>query len=262
MARRYEPGTNVIETTWATESGWVIVRDALLVDGVESHSGRERLVAKKMLARWAHCPEGHAEIELVCDAFPDYGQSRVEWDLDSELGVATAMVGDMPLRLQADMDLELRDGRIWGVRRLGTDENAFCALTWSDEAKLPGHAGEAARHIYETGQAWRRWLARGKFPDHRWRNELQRSALTLKGLMYAPTGRHGRGADHLAARDARGRAQLGLPLHLDPRRDLHAVGPPRARPRRRGDRLHVVRRERLRGTRTSRSCTGSAARRS
>jgi len=189
VARRYEPGTNVIETTWATETGWVIVRDALLVDEDRDHAGRGRMTARKMLVRWAHCPEGHVEIELVCDARPDYGRGLVDWDLDAELGVANAMVGDLPLRLQADIDLELgEEGLITGVRRLGTDENAFCALTWSDEAKLPGHAGEAARAIYETGQAWRRWLERGKFPDHRWRGELQRSALTLKGLMYAPSG--------------------------------------------------------------------------
>ncbi|HET6831644.1 MAG TPA: glycoside hydrolase family 15 protein [Solirubrobacterales bacterium] len=188
VARRYEPGTNVIETTWATETGWVIVRDALIVNAVRSHDGRNRLEAERMLIRWAHCPEGHTEIELVCDAFPDYGRGRIDWDLDAELGVATAVVGDVPLRLQADIDLEVEDGRIWGVGRLDTDENAFCVLTWSDEARLPGHAGEAARQIYETGQAWRRWLERGKFPDHRWRGELQRSALTLKGLMYAPTG--------------------------------------------------------------------------
>jgi hypothetical protein len=34
-----------------------------------------------------------------------------------------------------------------------------------------------------------------------------------------------RRAHHFAARDARRRAQLGLPLHLDPRLDLHALGP-------------------------------------
>ncbi len=188
VARRYEPGTNVIETTWATETGWVIVRDALIVNGVRTHDGRNRLEAERMLVRWAHCPEGHAEIELVCNALPDYGRGQIDWDLDTELGVATAEVDGVPLRFQADMDLELIDGRIHGVRSLDTDENVFCALTWSDEARLPGHAGEAARMVYETGQAWRRWLERGKFPDHRWRGELQRSALTLKGLMYAPTG--------------------------------------------------------------------------
>src|SRR5207344_3198425 len=30
-ARRYEPGTNVLETTWKTPSGWVVVRDALIM---------------------------------------------------------------------------------------------------------------------------------------------------------------------------------------------------------------------------------------
>jgi len=188
VARRYEPGTNVIETTWATETGWVIVRDALIVNAVRTHDGRNRLEAERMLVRFAHCPEGHAEIELACDALPDYGRGKIDWDLDRELGVATAVVDGLSLRLQADMELELDDGRLWGVRRLGPDENAFCALTWSDDARLPGQAGDAARQIYETSQAWRRWLERGKFPDHRWRGELQRSALTLKGLMYAPTG--------------------------------------------------------------------------
>ena len=35
---------------------------------------------------------------------------------------------------------------------------------------------------------WRDWLAQGSFPDHPWRNHLQRSALVLKGLTYTPTG--------------------------------------------------------------------------
>jgi GH15 family glucan-1,4-alpha-glucosidase len=39
-----------------------------------------------------------------------------------------------------------------------------------------------------TFHYWRSWLAGGRFPDHRWRQHLQRSALTLKGLTYAPTG--------------------------------------------------------------------------
>ena len=29
--RRYEPGTNVLETTWQTPTGWAVVRDALVV---------------------------------------------------------------------------------------------------------------------------------------------------------------------------------------------------------------------------------------
>jgi GH15 family glucan-1,4-alpha-glucosidase len=31
-------------------------------------------------------------------------------------------------------------------------------------------------------------LTTGKFPDHPWRSYMERSALTLNGLSYAPTG--------------------------------------------------------------------------
>jgi GH15 family glucan-1,4-alpha-glucosidase len=188
VARRYEPGTNVIETTWATETGWAVVRDALIVRMDGDHSGRERLVAEHMLVRMIHCPEGNCEVELFCDARPDYAREEIEWDVDAELGGAYATAGDLELRLVADLDLELDGTILHGQRRLATDANAFCALTWSADVKLPASAGEAFGKIYETGQAWRRWLERGKFPDHRWRSELQRSALTLKGLMYAPSG--------------------------------------------------------------------------
>ena len=39
-----------------------------------------------------------------------------------------------------------------------------------------------------TAHHWQHWLARGTFPDHPWRSHLERSALTLKGLTYAPSG--------------------------------------------------------------------------
>jgi GH15 family glucan-1,4-alpha-glucosidase len=39
-----------------------------------------------------------------------------------------------------------------------------------------------------TAHHWQHWLDRGIFPDHPWRSYLQRSALTLKGLTYEPSG--------------------------------------------------------------------------
>ena len=39
-----------------------------------------------------------------------------------------------------------------------------------------------------TSEFWRGWINQGVFPEHRWQSHLQRSALTLKGLTYAPTG--------------------------------------------------------------------------
>ena len=56
--------------------------------------------------------------------------------------------------------------------------------------------------------------------------------------------RDGRGADDVAARDPGRRAQLGLPLHLDARHDLHAAGAALPEPRLGGRRVHAVRRRR------------------
>lgn len=47
---------------------------------------------------------------------------------------------------------------------------------------------EAYERLVWTAHHWQHWLARGNFPDHHWRSYLERSALTLKGLTFAPTG--------------------------------------------------------------------------
>ncbi len=66
-------------------------------------------------------------------------------------------------------------------------ETAFAALSWSEHA-APRSYDEAYRRLVWTAHHWQHWLDRGEFPDHPWRSDLQRSALTLKGLTYAPTG--------------------------------------------------------------------------
>ena len=75
-----------------------------------------------------------------------------------------------------------------------------------------------------TAHHWQHWLDRGEFPDHPWRQYLQRSALTLKGLTYAPTGALIAAATTSLPETPQRRAQLGLPLQLDPRLDVHACG--------------------------------------
>jgi GH15 family glucan-1,4-alpha-glucosidase len=67
-------------------------------------------------------------------------------------------------------------------------ERRFCALSWTEELGGPRTFDEAHAHLTQTAHYWREWLAAGSYPDHPWREYLQRSALVLKGLTYAPTG--------------------------------------------------------------------------
>jgi GH15 family glucan-1,4-alpha-glucosidase len=66
-------------------------------------------------------------------------------------------------------------------------EQAFVALSWSAH-EGPKTWDDAYSRLVYTADFWHEWLAQGEFPDHPWRVYLQRSALTLKGLVYAPTG--------------------------------------------------------------------------
>ncbi len=71
---------------------------------------------------------------------------------------------------------------------LAEGERVFCALSWSTSLECPTDSEDAGRRLEVTGRFWRRWLARARIPDHRLRRYLERSALTIKGLTYMPTG--------------------------------------------------------------------------
>jgi alpha,alpha-trehalase len=196
-ARQYEPGTNVLVTTWKTPSGWVVVSDALTMgpdtgeDVVTPHTRPPADDdAEHMLVRTVECIDGHVELELVCEPAFDYGRSPAEWTLvDGDRGAADATTGDgMTIRLRSDLALGIEGSRVRGRHLLQAGEKAFCALSWADGLVTPTDTTDAAARIDYTTSFWRRWLGRARIPDHRWRDPLARSALAIKGLTYMPTG--------------------------------------------------------------------------
>jgi len=195
--RRYLAGTMVLETTWDTATGWAVVRDALLIgpwrDDSPSASAHRRSPsdhqAERVLLRTARCVSGSIDIVLECEPAFDYGRTRGQWrHSDDRYGQAEIAVdGEPTIRLTTDMNLGLEGPRAMARRRLRAGEQVFCALSWGDGAP-PQSFTEAQERLTGTADFWHEWIARGRFPDHPWRTYLQRSALTLKGLIYAPTG--------------------------------------------------------------------------
>ena len=195
--RRYLPGTMALETTWATPGGWAVVRDVLLV-GPWRHQDRrsdtyqrvpEDHAAERVLLRTVQCLNGSIDIVLECEPAFDYGRRRGTWHhLGSGYGHAEARLDDEPqFRLTTDLNLGFEGPRAIARRRLHANEQAFCALSW-DDGSPPETFDEAHQRLFRTTDFWHEWISRGDFPDHRWRGYLERSALTLKGLIYAPTG--------------------------------------------------------------------------
>ncbi len=196
--RRYIPGTMIHETTWGTRTGWVIVRDVLLVGPWHHHDDRSETHrrsptdydADHVLLRTMRCVNGSVEMVLECEPSFDYGRKYARWEYDGpgyNVGVATAPDDPLKLTLTTDLRLGFEGGRARARTTLRDGDVAFAALTWSSHGG-PTTYDEAYERLVKTADYWHEWLAHGNFPDHPWRTYLQRSALTLKGLSFAPTG--------------------------------------------------------------------------
>jgi GH15 family glucan-1,4-alpha-glucosidase len=193
ISRRYQPGTLVVETTWVTDTGWVVIHDALTIgDWVEQAGPGSRPQTEhesdRSLLRTMTCIDGEVELEMECLPRFAYGAEAASWS-GGELGEALAGGDGVELQLTSDMELTIADGAARGAVSLREDETAFCAVTWGDKGVGgPRSAPEALERLDSTEDFWRKWLRDGDFPDHPWRIHLQRSALVLKGLTYAPSG--------------------------------------------------------------------------
>jgi GH15 family glucan-1,4-alpha-glucosidase len=196
--RRYIPGTMVLETSWETRMGWVIVRDALCIgpwhhNTERSHSHRRSPTdhdADHVLLRLIECVQGSAEIKLECEPAFDYGGLAVDWEYTGGgYGEAVARSEGMNLDLKMVTDLRLgfEGPRARARTTMREGDVAFVALGWSGHG-MPSNHEEAIERLARTQRFWHEWLKHGTFPDHPWRTHLQRSALTLKGLTYAPSG--------------------------------------------------------------------------
>ena len=233
-AQRYIPGTIVMETTWWTPGGWLVVTDALLMgpwhhETERSHTHRRAPTdydADHVLLRMVRCVNGQVQVRLDCMPVFDYGRAPARWEHTGDglpRGASRAATAST-LRLTTDMNVGFEGSLATARTLLKQGETRFVALSWSEHAPphdLRGGARAAASGRSTTGSTG--WTA-ARFPDHPWRSHLQRSALTLKGLTFAPTGAVAAAATTSLPETPGRRPQLGLPLHLDPRLDDGAVG--------------------------------------
>ena len=197
-ARRYLPGGVVLETTWKTRTGWLMVRDALTVGpwhhvterAHRQHRPPSDWEADHVLVRTARCAQGIVELQLECEPVFDYGAEGAEWRYSGEgytEAVASGGQGELEVKLDTDMHVGFEGSRASARTTLREGEVAYVAMSWSEHGG-PKSFHEAFKLMDQTNTYWREWLGRGEFPDHPWRAQLERSALTLRGLTYAPTG--------------------------------------------------------------------------
>ncbi len=188
----------ILETSWDAPGGWIIVRDALLIGpwhhpDERSHTHRRTPTdydADHVFLRTVRCVNGEVQVSLECEPAFEYGAVRGTWRYAGDDYHETVVRGEgceVELHLVSDLNLGIEGPCATARHLMKEGETLFAALAWS-EHPAPRTYEDAYRRQVWTAHHWQHWLERGHFPDHPWRSVLQRSALTLKGLTYAPTG--------------------------------------------------------------------------
>ena len=140
-ARRYLPGSLMLETTWQTRTGWLIVRDTLTMGpwhNVEERSRTHRrsptdFDAEHCLLRSVRCVSGSVDLSMTCEPMFDYGRVEPAWTYEGE---GYGEVWRPPrtrgqLRLTTDLRPGHRGRRAARPDPDGRGRQHFVALSWS-----------------------------------------------------------------------------------------------------------------------------------
>jgi GH15 family glucan-1,4-alpha-glucosidase len=181
--RRYVDGTNVLETTFRTQSGALRVTDAMALTDMASISPMREVIRKveglqgRLRMRWSVEPRffyGRHDATLgrrEGRVFFSHGRDALAlnlWDAGAAEQTGPASVAG---------SFEAQAGRT-SILSL--------ASAYKEPAILPGRA-DTERRLERTIRFWERWSSRASY-DGPWREQVVRSALVLKLLVFAPSG--------------------------------------------------------------------------
>ena len=212
-ARRYLPGTMVLETSWGTPTGWIIVRDALIIgpwrhDQHLSSTHRRPPTdyeAEHILLRTIRCVKGEVQTVVECEPSPNYGRARVRWEYTDHVyhqGRAVCDELEQTLTVTTDLRLGFEGGRAAARTLLKEGDTRFIALSWGSKTP-PFTYDDAYSRLVWTAHHWQHWLARGSFPDHPWTALPATQRPDPQGPDLRPDRCDLRGGHHVAARDPR-----------------------------------------------------------
>ncbi len=181
VARRYVGRTNVLETTYRTGDGVVRVTEALtLQDG--------GLLPWVELARRIEGVEGSVRLEWRLEPRFDWGGELPRIVRRGDHLVAEGAGLQLAVHSRGAGVVEPEEDALAGSFELAAGEQAVLALVAAHEQPLhaPSRDHVEAR-LDATCRVWERWLGFWAY-DGPWEEEVARSALALKLLVYAPNG--------------------------------------------------------------------------
>ena len=174
----YFPDTNVLITRFLSPEGVCEVQDFMPVHEAGSDAP-QRLIRRVVGVR------GDMRIRLECEPRFDYGRDHHEVVLAAGGALFSSPALSLALGAPTPLSVTASGGVVSEF-----DVKAGQTLTFVIEEAAeprPLSAEEAEASFDETTTFWREWIARSTYTG-RWREMVNRSALTLKLLTYRPTG--------------------------------------------------------------------------
>ncbi len=187
-SRRYLDRTLVLETTFTTAGGTLVVTD-LLAMGEDNGGHRLGTAVPHLLVRRVACTTGSVEVEVDYAPRPEYG---LVVPLLAEVdGGVTARGGAEWLVLSTPVALDLADGRGVGRHTLVAGETVHLALHRSTLEQVPARIWsqqELSDVVERTVAAWVSWSELHQSYDGPWADLVHHSGRVLHGLSFQPSG--------------------------------------------------------------------------
>ncbi|MEV4615883.1 glycoside hydrolase family 15 protein [Kitasatospora sp. NPDC049258] len=178
----YYPDTGVLVTRFLSPDGVGEVIDWMNANTSRTPTDRHTLL------RVARAVRGTVRFTLECRPRFDYGRATHELDLRPQ--GAVFMAPGIAGHLHSSMPLE-RDGEdIVGSVTLSNGESAmasFTACAADGPPPAPMSVEETEQQLWSAVDFWQTWLHTSHYRG-RWAEMVNRSAITLKLLTYAPSG--------------------------------------------------------------------------
>lgn len=185
----YFPDTAILITRFLTEAGVGEVIDFMPATSSSHATQSHRIV------RLLRCVRGRMTFDLDIAPRFDYGRKAHQWHATEHGGVCTSDGSTLTVHIVREPD----DARLSRPRVDDTgdvqvsftleagQQRGVMLETAADGPPREIRAAEAQQLFDDTAAFWRTWLAQSTYAG-RWREMLQRSAITLKLMTYAPTG--------------------------------------------------------------------------
>jgi GH15 family glucan-1,4-alpha-glucosidase len=187
IERRYIDATNVLQTRFDTATGTAVLTD-FMPAASEEQKGR-LLWPEHELVRRVVCEQGEVEVQTRFDPRPDYGRAIVRIRDAGALGLRLETASGL-ITLHSDVRFATAaDGGLTARARLRAGETIAFSLAFAAEgpAVLPPLGDLVLHKLALTVEWWQRWSARATCHGP-FRNEVVRSALALKLMIFAPSG--------------------------------------------------------------------------